>query len=202
MDRTSFRTPDDFQRFAQTRANVLKLTAPRPIKVVEPAEEIVRLFEELVGGLPARQGSPPTLPALDDLFHRLEQSGRARLNLDVTVPIVGRHLYVPYAYRNGAVNLVKPQLFSESEDRAIGTAMRLAIEGDLLQKHGADAEGAKRLIIVSSFKPDGNGQEIKGRVADILREYDIKNITEEQVPAFAARELNAKPTQTLRGFRI
>ena len=130
VDRASFQTPDDFQRFAETRANVLKLTAPRPLKVVEPVEEIARLFEELVGGRPAQQGGPPTLPALDDLFHRLEQAGRAQLNLDVTVPIVGRHLRVPYAYRNGAVNLVKPQLFPEPEDRAIGTAMRLAIEGD------------------------------------------------------------------------
>ena len=76
--------------------------------------------------------------------------------------------------------------------------MRLAMEGDLLQKHGADAEGAKRLIIVSSFKPNGNGQEMKGRVADILQEYNVKNITEEKC-RHSSQRVEGKPTETGRG---
>jgi hypothetical protein len=161
---------------------------PRPIKVIEPAKEILRLFKELVGGRPRQQpGSLQRLPALDGLFRRLEQAGRAQLDLEVAVPVVGRNLRVPYAYRNGALNLVKPQLFSESADRAIGTAERLAIEGDLLQRHGGRAEETKRLIIVSRFRHDGNGEEIQRRVGDILQAYDVKNVPEYEVPAFAVQ---------------
>ncbi|MHB1036394.1 MAG: DUF3037 domain-containing protein [Pirellulales bacterium] len=187
VDGVSFQTPEDFRRFAETRANVLKLTAPRPIKVVDPAEEILGLFEELVGGRPARQSEQPTVRALEDLFRRLHEANRASLRLDVTIPIVGRHLRVPYAYRNGALNLVKPQLFHEPENQAIDSAMRLAIEGDLLQKHRLDSEEATRLIVVSSFNRDSHGQEMKDRVTHILRAYEVRNVTEDQVPAFVAQ---------------
>ena len=187
VERASFQTLQDFQRFAETRANVLKLSAPRPIKVVEPARELDQLFQELVGGHPRRARERGVLPPLEDLFRRLEQEGRAQLNITVTIPLAGRRLHVPYAYRNGTVNLVKPQLFAEQEGPAIGAAMRLAIEGDLLQKRGEDEEGKKRLIVVSSFEPSGNGQELKSRVADILREYDVKSILDDEVPAFVAQ---------------
>ncbi len=187
VDRASLQTPEDFQRFAETRANVLRLTPPRPIKVVDPAAEIDRLFNELVGGRPSQRSRTPSPPLLDELFQRLAQAGRARLNLEVMVPIVGRHLRVPYTYRNGVVNLVKPQLFPEAEGRAISAAMHLAIEGDILRKHGADEEGEKRLVVVSSFRSNGNGRASKARVADILREYEVTNVGEDQLPEFVAQ---------------
>lgn len=187
VDRDSFQTAEDLQHFAETRANLLRLTPPRPIKVFDPSQEIVRLFDELVGGRPMRHTKTPSFPSLDDLFHRLEQSGRAKLNVDVTVPILGRHLRVPYAYRNGVVNLVKPQLFVESEGRrVVDTAARLAMQGDLLQKHGEDTEGKKKLIVVSSFTPDDNGHAMKNRVAEILNAYSVQNIGEDQLPDFVA----------------
>ena len=49
VDRDSFQTLEDLQRFVDTRANALKLTQPRPVKVLDPAEDLVKLFEELVG---------------------------------------------------------------------------------------------------------------------------------------------------------
>ncbi|MGA2035327.1 MAG: DUF3037 domain-containing protein [Thermoguttaceae bacterium] len=186
-DLASFRTLDDFRRYAETRANVLRLTAPRPIKAVEPEQELAQLFQELVGGRSRSPQDKVVLPSLDELFHRLEQEKRARLNVTVTVPIEGRPLHVPYEYRNGDLNLVRPQLFSSQEGPAIRMAVHLAVAGDLLQRYGADEEGAKRLIILSSFRPSENGQELKGRVADVLHEYKVKNIPEEDVPTFVAR---------------
>ena len=37
-----------------------------------------------------------------------------------------------------ALNLVKPQWFSPEEKKATATAMKLAVEGDLLARHGTD----------------------------------------------------------------
>lgn len=186
VDRASFQTLDDFQRFAETRANVLKLTAPRPIKVVEPEKELDQLFQELVGGRPRQTRQRAVLPPLDDVFHRLEQQGRARLNVTVTVPLAGRRLQVPYAYRNGDLNLVKPQVFSGQEAPAVDLAMRLAVEGDLLQRHGAEGEGPTRLIVVPSFEPSDDGDMAKGRVRDILGEYHVRMVPEDQLDAFVA----------------
>ena len=45
-----------FQHFVDTRANELKLTAPRPVKVFDPTKDLQRLFDELVAD-PPKSGS-------------------------------------------------------------------------------------------------------------------------------------------------
>jgi hypothetical protein len=45
---TAIQTLEEFQRFVETRANHLRLIAPRPIKVTEPEAELDRLFAALV----------------------------------------------------------------------------------------------------------------------------------------------------------
>jgi len=57
-----------------------------------------------------------------------------RNSVTVKVPIEGRSLHVPYAYRNGAMNLMLPQLFSCQQAPAVRTAVQLAVAGDLLQR--------------------------------------------------------------------
>jgi hypothetical protein len=52
VDRERFQTLEDFQYFVDTRANVLRLTTPRPVKVFDPEEDIRQLFDELVEGRP------------------------------------------------------------------------------------------------------------------------------------------------------
>ncbi len=125
-------------------------------------------------------------PTLDDLFHRLEQQGRARLNVTVTVPLAASRLHIPYAYRNGDLNLVKPQVFSGQEAPTVGLALRLAVEGDLLRRHGAEGDGPTRLIVVPSFEPSDDGDIAKSRVRNILHEYHVRTVPEDQIDAFVA----------------
>src|SRR5262245_33328935 len=47
-DREDFRTVADLERFAQTRANELILTSPRPVKVVDPECDLATLYRDLV----------------------------------------------------------------------------------------------------------------------------------------------------------
>jgi hypothetical protein len=199
VERASFQSPEDFQRFAETRANVLKLTTPRPVKVFEPEEELARLFEELVGGHARRQKTKQGLPALDEVFRRLERQGRARLDLNVTVPLLGRRLHVPYAYQNGTLNLVLPQTFANQEASAVNVAMRLAMEGDLLHRHVEDELGQKQLVVIPTFQPSDNGRQLKDRVAKILCDYPIRIISESQMDTFVAqveREAHASSPST------
>jgi hypothetical protein len=187
VDRAAFQTREGFQRFAETRANILKLTEPRPVKVVEPGSKLEQLFQELVGGRTRARRDKAVIPQLDELFHRLEHENRAQLNVTVMVPIEDRPLYVPYAYRNGELNLVRPQLFPNQAATAVRIAGQLALAGDLLQRHHDDQAGARRLIVVPSFKPSTNGQELKGRVVELLGEYKVKSIAEDEVSAFVAQ---------------
>ena len=187
VDRASFKSHEDLQKFVNTRGNNLKLTTPRPLKVFDPPKDLDNLFAELVGGRTRTQPVEHLTPELNDVFQRLHQKGRAQLNLTVDVPMLGRSLRIPYAYQNGVLNLVKPQRFPAKENDAMGTAMRLAMEGDLLQRHPQTGECKKKLIVVSLFSHDGDGQVISGRVGELLYEYNVKNVQEDGIQEFASK---------------
>jgi hypothetical protein len=61
--------------------------------------------------------------------------------------------------------------------------MRLAMEGDLLQRHGEDREGKKKLIVVSSFDPSVPAAA-SNRVDKILSEYSVRDVPEKDIPKF------------------
>ena len=50
VEKNSFDSLEDFQKFVETRGNDLRLTKPRPVKVFNPEQEMNRLFDELVRG--------------------------------------------------------------------------------------------------------------------------------------------------------
>jgi hypothetical protein len=192
VDRDSFRTPEDLVRFMHTRGNDILLTPPRPMKVSDPDADIASLFAELVGGRARRKKEQAEIPALDEVFRRPTLQDRVLFNPSVVVPVVGRTLKVPYAFRNGILNLVKPQRFAAEDKRAVtGTAMRLAIEGDLLFKHPERNE-QRKLIVVSTFSKSESNGDLRACVDNVLGEYNVRVVHEEQIEEFAAEiELQA-----------
>jgi hypothetical protein len=189
-DREAFTRLEDLRKFVDSRGNVLKLTPPRPVKVFDPEVDLDNLFSELVGGV-ARLSATELAPSqpvaqLRSVFRTLHEQGRARLDWDVPVPLLGRPLHIPYAYRNGAWNLVKPHRFSAKEESALRAAERFAIEGDLLFKHPTDDNGQKRLIVVTSFESKKGSASLQDRVEDVLEAYNVKTVHGEQVDTFLA----------------
>jgi len=189
VDRMSFRELADLERFAKARANDLLVTPPRSVKVVKPDEDLMRLYDELVGGRHRGEARRPEIPDLDRVMRQLHEKGRAQLDLEVNVPIVGRLLKVPYAYENGAVNLIKPQPFAADLTQATGMAMRRAVEGNLLIRHSKEALGREhRLVIVTLFEDGGTSpRDVQRRVLDVLREYEVNTVSREDVSSFAER---------------
>jgi Protein of unknown function (DUF3037) len=191
-DRGAFNSLEDLQRFVDSRGNILKLTQPRPVKVFDPVTDLESLYDELVGGVARRSRSQPVLPTLDETFLSLQRQGRAKLDWEVTVPVLGRQLRVPYAYRNGVWNLVKPYQFSGQEASALVAATRFAIEGDLLFKHESENHGKKQLIIVSSFERVTQSDDLQNRVQEVLHEYNVKTVLDTQITEFLSQvELEA-----------
>jgi len=187
VERESFKTLDDLQRFVDTRANVLKLTASRPIKVFDAEQDLDRLYNELVGGRPRRRLPPPVFPKLDDVFRRLERQGRARLDWTVRIPLLERGLRIPYAYRNGVWSLVKPRVFSSDKAPALESALRLAEAGYLLQRRGEDEEGKKQLIVVPTFERGAEVENVEKGVTELLHEYNVTSVPLGKVDEFAAQ---------------
>ncbi len=184
VDRESFRTLEDLQRFVDTRGNSLQLTPPRPLKVSAPDEELKRLFHQLVDGKVGNNSEPtkrPAFPSLQTLFTRLSSEGRARLDYETSLPVLGQHFAVPYAYQNGVLNLVQPHLFERNSARA---SLDLAIRGDLIKKHGVNDHQESRLIVISKFSPKCEPDFVR-HVDQLFSEYSVKHVHSGDVKKFA-----------------
>ncbi len=184
-ERQNFKSSEDFTHFVETRANELRLTAPRPMKVDDPDRELEALYIELIGAsrkpyLPR----PPLVPQLDEFFRTPRLSGRVQLNLKRRVPVADVDLEVPYAYQNGALNLVKPERFV-----SVGPALKLACEGDMLRRHSAD-----RLIVVPVIVNAAKESELRAHVGRVFEEYKIRVIHPDGLSNFMAEvEREAHP---------
>lgn len=184
-----FHTYEDLAAFAASRANDLRLTEPRLAKVTDIDADFERLFAELVycqmTPVTTAMASPAVLlpSTLQEVFDRLQREKRIWDPKPITVPIFGRELDVPYAYRNGVVNLVKPCVFASGK-RAENQAATLAINGDLIQKHKIDGEKHK-LIVISTHEDPKQAHEIDEHVAPLFTEYGVRLIRPADADAFA-----------------
>lgn len=163
----------------------MKLTSPRPMVVVDPKADLDQLFGELVGGTVEKSKKATRLVVLDNVFHRLAREGRARLDVKIDVPVIHRPLLVPYAYRNGTLNFVMPHQFSRHQGHAIDSAVKLAVDGDLIRRHPFDGGLQNKLIVIPSFS--GEDPELKSRVDELFSNYQVDVVPESEVSSFAER---------------
>jgi hypothetical protein len=187
------RSIKDLQEFIDSRGNDLIISIPRSVKVCDPAKELRDLFKELVE-VPKIERGRSILPSrLLDVFEKLVSQGRAQKKVKVEIPMVGRSLHVPFAFQNGVLNLVKPQLFSSKEEAATDAAMRLALEGDLLARH-SPANNRRQLIVVADFAKSSTTKEfgklsatkeLKRAIGEILRTYHVQPVLPEDIEEFA-----------------
>lgn len=184
-----FRTMEDLAAFAASRANDLRLTEPRLAKLENMDADFERLFASLVADqstatLADELPAEVLPPSLNEVFARLFSQRRIWNPGKVTVPVRNRELNIPYAYRNGVVNLVKPQAF-QSGRRAETQAVQLAVDGDLLQRRPVDGR-ERKLIIVSTQETTEQAREIDEHVEPLFNEYKVRLIRPQHADAFAA----------------
>lgn len=180
-DCQSFRDVEDLKRFVNTRANWLKLTTPRSARVTDPEHDLNRMFAELVEtNAPAKATPEPSkvLTLLSTKFEKLYSEGRAELKFPVTIPITKEPFNVPYAFRNGTWNLVKPQRFS-----SLNSVEVTALKGSLLSGHAE--QNPMRLIVVSSIE---EGKSLRPEtVESLFKAFNVENVPEDRVPQFLDR---------------
>lgn len=183
--RQQIRTEEDLVLFIGTRANEIVLTPPRPIKVGNPTEELDGLCQELFGRRsPEPQHKVPLIPELDSVFRRPSLQGRARFNVPVTVPLLGESRIIPYAFNNGAENLVCPEVLSRAEGHSLNKAERLALEGDLIQRHPENGHGRKVIVVLQVLSGE-TPEYLLDRVRDLLEEYKVRVVCMAALGEFA-----------------
>ena len=182
------RTSGDLAAFAASRANDLLLTEPRLAKLTNFEDDFERLFAQLVeqhSTVALAEASPAEVlpPKLDEVFYRLQRAGKIWYPGAVTIPVYKRKLEIPYAYRNGVVNLVKPHVFAATK-RAETQAANLTVNGQLIEKHPIDGE-RHILIVVSTQENPKQAKEIDDHVAPMFRDLGVRLVRPHDADAYA-----------------
>lgn len=196
VESDSFKSLDDLHRFIALQANELQLTAPRPVKVFEPADDLERLFQELVGGRARRadlEGSDNVAPVgrlIRREFTRERLDPFLRRDLRVTVKATRREIIAPFGYLNGCWNLVLPARFEQTSLHGVTrAACEMAVEGRSLRRHPDPQLGEIQLVVVGAFRGStGESQEV---VRGIFADNDV-----ELYPLTEMRQLVEKIRQT------
>jgi hypothetical protein len=169
---TQFKTLDDLNRFIESRANDIIIAQPRPVKVFNPASDLYRLFDELVGGKPRMPDRHRQfLKSVDDRLDVPSLELRLRRDVPVTLPNIGSVLHYRYAFNNGRQNLVKPTLFPANEQKMANTAFRLGGEGVQLHNH-VDSQ----LVVICGFEDDQTAISSAHRLTRVLKDYPVRAV--------------------------
>jgi hypothetical protein len=164
--------------FAKTRANNIRITRILPIRVNNPRDDLDELFDTLVGD--DAQGR--RLPKVTfELRRRFERAGVAKF-LQKPLPIrlpQGVTIEVPFAYRNGAFNLIDPVRLSGDANEALAQASVRAIESQWLRQHSREQGEPAELVVIGEFA--GQKKRFVSAVNQLMQErdvrfYDMKNL--------------------------
>lgn len=190
IEKDRFTSFDDFEKFVNTRANELILTTPRPIKIGDPQQDTNALFQELIGERARARTSRKLFPHLDHTF-RDRLKDRMHFDLSVEVPFANRTIQIPYAYRNGVNNLIRPQAFGPN---AADTGLRLAAEGELLQKYPEENAEPRKLILLPKIERVTAPALLRSSLTELFNRFDIRTVWEDQLERFEAEvEKEAHP---------
>lgn len=186
---------EKIEKFIALRSGKVRLSPIRSVLVKDPEELVQQLFDKLVGEV-ARA------PRGQRVSTKLAQAFRANGVEDFLVkpdPVQlsgGVKIEVPFAYQNGAFNLIDAVSLSGAPDKALDRVSPRMIEGELLYQESALAQPA-RLVVVGD---DADAQEsdfvnmiseqmarhhvrfytlheIEPLVSDIRRNYVLHNVS-------------------------
>lgn len=175
VERDQLKSVEDLQRFAEQQANKLAVTPPRFVKVFNPEQDLENLFNELIGGRGQRQPADEVEPVrrlLSRAIKKEKLDDFVRRNVTVRIPAFHTELTVPFAFYNGACNLIQPARFNQSTPAGIrSAACQLAVEGSSLHRQPDEKLGQMQLLVVGAFRKQAHEEE--SIVRDILRETGV-----------------------------
>jgi hypothetical protein len=170
---------EDLTRFGQKEGNNLTLSLPRVILVESESAEIGELYQRLVHVEPVRRRRRAA-PDLAAVFEARLGGVPLIKDYKIDIPEYGT-LKAPYAYKNGALNLIRPEAFSESSAEDKGND--LAVKGHVLRRYSEVTGKPQRLIVVGGFDLSAP-ETLKRKIEFILKECDARLVREEQLDEF------------------
>lgn len=167
------------EKFANSRANKIRIAKLLPILVErDPNIEIDELFNLLVGNDEIGPKRRRVASVLRDKFH---EAGIEPF-LDKPDPIKlpqGVVIDAPYAYQNGAYNLIDPVRLSGASADGLAQASERAVKGQWLWQTSRNEGRAKQLVVVGDFSStDGS---FRSAVGQMMKEHSVRLYDLEEV---------------------
>lgn len=181
-EKQSFQTVEDLENFIATRANTIKVTAPRPMKVQDPEKDLETLFEQLVKAPARRQEARRDGSMRQILAEAFEDENiRRKIRKDIHIDLPEfRSVRAPFGYQNGRFNLIKPARFDDKGgESAFKEACLYAIEGDYVYKYEHPEFGQMQMAVVGQFNPEQ--QEAEKTVRKTLGDHNVMLYTQEEL---------------------
>jgi hypothetical protein len=171
----------DLQIFASKEGNHIQLTSPKTVLVENPELEFAEYFHRLVH-VDARSRKMQNKPDLRALFEVPLFGVPLERNLSVSVKGLGR-LKIPYAYKNGALHLIKPEGFPVDDSRAIAKGKQLAADGHLVANDPKADGTQRRLIVVGDFN-EAISEDTRRNIQYIFREHETRLVAVGEMDSF------------------
>ncbi|HEV2455628.1 MAG TPA: DUF3037 domain-containing protein [Verrucomicrobiae bacterium] len=179
IERSEFKSLDDFEKFVSSRANKIILTQPKPMLVTDPQSDLETLYSELVAEpakLITQEASLSLRMLLDSVLADTALRPYLQKDLEFDIPTLSDKLNIPYAFQNGRFNLIQPVEFDQHKrGNVINAACKHAIEGSYIYKNPDPQFGPMQLYVVADFA-DAT-LDIAPKVATIFREYNVRMFT-------------------------
>jgi hypothetical protein len=167
----------DLRAFISQESGSLTFDEPRPIVVSEVEADMAALFAELVGEVPRLQRRREVTPEVEQYFLPLFTANvPIQRNVTVSVPKLGRELHVPYAYRNGAINYIKPQGFGPDQEATLRIAQNLGSQGFLIQKH-PQGEMPEQLIVIGAFRQPSHLPAVR----EMFEDFKVRLVVSDEI---------------------
>ncbi len=180
-ERREIQTLDDLRDFIDLRANLLQITPPRPMKVIDPDKDLDDLFREVIGE-PVRKTSTRSLRKhIDEKITNARLDTKVRRDITVVVDVFEREVEIPFGYQNARFNLINPLAFEAADpEQCVNKACKWAVEGRSLYRHPDSKLGKLQLVVVGKFR--SNDRDSPGRVRRVFEDNRVKLFRTTELP--------------------
>ena len=175
---------DDLQRFIDSRANLIRITDPIPMRVTDPKTDLATLFGTLVGGDVEQQRAPKKQfrTVVAERLKRAQLGKKLRETVPVEVPFLKKPVEFPFGFQNGRFNLIQPVSFlAEDPDDAVRKAWSYAAEGESLYEQPHTKFGQLKLIIVGEFH--SKRDEARAPIFKLLEKSHVRMVPDDGLDA-------------------
>jgi hypothetical protein len=173
QERSDIRTLDDLHRFISLRANLLQITPPRPMRVIDPEEDLQQLARDFLAESVRKETRQNLKKVVHEKFLKAGLERKIRTDIQLEVPVLRRTVEIPFGFQNGRFNLLSVVPFlARQTQQSVDSACKYAVEGEALWDAQHPDLGKLQFCVLGDFR--ANDEETPARVEAVLDAHHVK----------------------------